>query len=84
MTAAERERLDREILDLRIALAGELPPDRRALLAGELQDLRLARVGVHSPRIRVRLDRLGLGAASSQLLWRGPRQWGEATRLQLS
>jgi hypothetical protein len=49
MTIGEEERLSREILDLRIALAGELPPERRALLAAELQDLRLARCGVRTP-----------------------------------
>jgi hypothetical protein len=86
MTVAERDRLDREILDLRIVLAGELPPARQALLGAELQDLRLARLGVSTPRIRMRLDLLGLGPGgqSSRLLWRGPDQWGEDSRVHLS
>jgi hypothetical protein len=46
---------------MRVALVGELPAERRALLAAELQDLRLPRVGVRTPRILVRLNQLGLG-----------------------
>ena len=77
------ERLDREIRDLRIVLAGELPPYRRALLTAELHDLRLARIGVSTPRIRIRLDRLSPGP-SSRLLWRGPAEWGNRTQVRIT
>jgi hypothetical protein len=76
MTPRERRQLDSEILSLRLALLDPMPPERRALVAAELEDLRLARVGVHTPRIRIRLDRLGLGATSPGILRRGPPRVG--------
>ena len=84
MNGPQRRRLDREILSLRVALVGELPPQRRALVAAELEDLRLARLGVLTNRTRARLAHIGIGPRSSQVLHRGPECWGEVTRVHLS
>ncbi len=53
--------LDRAILDARLALMDEMTPARRERLEAELQDLRLARLGVGGRRIRSRLRQVGIG-----------------------
>ncbi len=51
--------LDRAILDTRLALRDDMTPARRERLEAELTDLRLARLGVMSRRIRSRLRQVG-------------------------
>lgn len=53
--------LRRATLDCRLALREPLPPAARERLEAELQDLRLAALGVRSERGRFTLLRLGLG-----------------------
>jgi hypothetical protein len=53
--------LDRAILDCRLALRDDMTPERRERLEAELQDLRLARLGVSSRRMRSRLRQVGAG-----------------------
>jgi hypothetical protein len=78
VTAAEAQRLDGEILSLRVALLGKLPAKRRSSLEAELQDLRMARLGIRTRNIRIRLDRLGIEGGRPGILWRGPAEWGDA------
>jgi hypothetical protein len=61
-----------------------LPAERRKRLEVEVQDLGLARLGIRTRNIRTRLDRLGIeGGGRPGLLWRGPAEWGQATRVTL-
>jgi hypothetical protein len=85
MTAAEQERLEREILTVRLALAGELPPPRRALLTAELEDLRLARLGC-APPASVLGSTCSAPAppAETRGCYGVAQPWGEATRVHLS
>jgi chloramphenicol 3-O-phosphotransferase len=68
------QRIDRGILDLRIALAlGDATGERREALVDELEALRLARVGVHAPGQRDYLRRCGVTAGGRRpRLQRGP------------
>lgn len=50
--------LDGEILNIRLALRDEMTPERRERLEAELQDLRLARLGVGGRHIRSRLRQI--------------------------
>lgn len=77
----KRERIDQEILDVRLGLTHTMTRARRIVMEGELRDLKLARVGLRTPGIRARLARLGIEGPQPTLR-RGPNEWGEATRVQ--
>ena len=84
MTAAQLQRLDSEILNVRLALLDSMPTLPRLRLEAELRDLRLARVGVEGKHTRARLVSLGILPGGS-VHHRGPEQWGEAaTRVQVA
>jgi len=69
-------RVDRQVLDLRLALLDtRLRGEQRAWVEDELQALRLARVGVRAPGQVAYLRRLGIGRGRP--LKRGPREWGD-------